>query len=198
MTIAFLAIMTALLGVPYASIFEWTLHRYVMHRPVGRFRYAFNAHALTHHGLFGADETYHLRPSNVREKIPMAWWNGPVLILISSAPFYVIAMLMYFVFGLEGALSVAVTALILFSSYYGIYEYIHWCWHRPKNRRVEHLKVVKWLNGLHIIHHRYMAYNFNLVCPLADWMFGTYLARAKKPFAQVQGDCVPNVQPLSA
>jgi hypothetical protein len=38
----------ALVGVVAASFFEWTLHRYVMHRPVGPFTYPFRAHALVH------------------------------------------------------------------------------------------------------------------------------------------------------
>ena len=47
-------------GIIFASFFEWTLHKYVMHRPVGNFRYAFQAHAIVHHGTFKADKTYHL------------------------------------------------------------------------------------------------------------------------------------------
>ena len=30
-----------LCAVIFASFFEWTLHRYVMHRPFGKFRYPF-------------------------------------------------------------------------------------------------------------------------------------------------------------
>jgi hypothetical protein len=35
-----------IVGIVFASFFEWTLHKYVMHRPVGKFRYAFQAHAI--------------------------------------------------------------------------------------------------------------------------------------------------------
>ena len=45
-------------GVVFGSFFEWTLHRYVMHRPIWNFRYAFQAHAVVHHQVFKADQTY--------------------------------------------------------------------------------------------------------------------------------------------
>lgn len=198
MTIALIVFATLLVGIPYASIFEWTLHRHVMHRPVGNFRYAYNAHALTHHRLFGADQTYHLHPNNVLHKIPMAWWNGPVLIFVSGLPFFLAAVPVYFFLDGYSAITIILTALILLGSYYGIYEYIHWCWHLPRNRKIERLRIFQYLNGLHIVHHRHMGYNFNLVVPFADWLFGTYLPRAKKPFVQVRGSGVPDVQPFTA
>ena len=79
------------LGIVVDSFFEWTLHKYVMHRPVGSFRYAFKAHAVVHHQTFKADHTYHLQHEKDKETIPMAWWNGPVLILIGSLPLVLVA-----------------------------------------------------------------------------------------------------------
>ena len=73
-------------AVVYASFFEWTLHRFVMHRPVGKFDYAFKAHAIVHHHVFKADHTYHLINEKDKETIPMAWWNGPAIILINAIP----------------------------------------------------------------------------------------------------------------
>src|SRR5437868_7654673 len=69
-------------AVAFASFFEWALHRFFMHRPVWRFDYAFRAHALVHHQTFKADHTYHLINEPDKETIPMAWWNGPVLIVV--------------------------------------------------------------------------------------------------------------------
>ena len=54
-------------GIVFASFFEWTLHKYVMHRPVGKFRYAFQAHAIVHHGTFKADKSYHLIYKTIEE-----------------------------------------------------------------------------------------------------------------------------------
>ena len=107
-------------GIVFASFFEWTLHKHVMHRPVWNFRYAFQAHAVVHHQVFKADQTYHLINVKDKETIPMAWWNGPVLILIGAIPF---ALLSWAV----GQWGFVVGGALAFSSFYCIYEYIHLC-----------------------------------------------------------------------
>ena len=83
------------IGIVFASFFEWVLHKYVMHRPVGKFRYAFQAHAIVHHGTFKADKTYHLLHEKDKETIPMAWWNGPVLVAIGVLPFVLLSVLLF-------------------------------------------------------------------------------------------------------
>jgi hypothetical protein len=178
-------------GVVFASFFEWVLHKYVMHRPVGNFRYAFQAHAVVHHKTFKADHTYHLIDEKDKETIPMAWWNGPVLIAIGVIPFAILSWAV-------GQWAFAIGGLLAFATYYGTYEYIHWCMHLPKNRTVEKPKWFRLLNGHHLLHHRYMHKNFNVVLPLADFCLGTLMIRSKIRFAQAQGPSVPNVQPLAA
>jgi hypothetical protein len=85
----------------------------------------------------------------------------------------------------------------MFAAYYCFYEYIHWCMHLPKARRVEKPRFFQLLNGHHVLHHRYMHKNFNVVLPLADLCLGTLLLRSKTHFAQVKGPSVPDVQPLA-
>jgi hypothetical protein len=177
-------------GIVFASFFEWVLHKYVMHRPVGRFRYAFEAHAVVHHHVFKADHTYHLHREKDKETIPMAWWNGPVLILIGAVPFILLSWLV-------GQWGFAAGGALAFALYYATYEYIHWCMHLPKARRVERSWLFYRLNGHHLLHHRYMHKNFNVVFPLADLLLGTLLLRSKVKFKQAQGPAVPNVQPQS-
>ena len=81
------------------------------------------------------------------------------------------------------------------SSYYGAYEYMHWCMHLPRKRNVERSGIFFRLNGHHLLHHRYMGRNFNVVFPLADLCLGTLLLRSKAHFKQAEGPSVPNVQP---
>ena len=52
------------------------------------------------------------------------------------------------------------------------------------------------LNGHHLLHHRYMHRNFNVVLPLADLILGTLMVRSKVKFAQATGPQVPDVQPM--
>ena len=175
-------------AVIYCSFFEWTLHRYIMHRPLGKFRYPFEAHALIHHRVFKADNTYHLIHPKDAETIPMAWWNGPVLVAAGTLPFIAVAWWLGHWWLLTGA-------LVGCMGYYATYEYIHWCMHLPKKRNLERSGIFFRLNGHHLLHHRYMGKNFNVVLPLADLFLGTLLLRSPLHFKQARGPAVPDVQP---
>jgi len=198
MSLFLVAVVTLVVSVIYTSVFEWVLHKYIMHRPLGPFRYPFEAHGMVHHRLFKADGTYHVggRGPEVRDKIPMAWWNGPVIVLIGTVigPLPIAAALYWFGWP-QAAVVVLVVSLLVFIVYFSSYEYLHWCMHAAGSRWFERTRIFRRLNGHHILHHRYMSSNFNTVLPLADWLFGTLLMRAKRPFAQVQGPSIPNVQP---
>lgn len=185
MAVGFLA------ALVFASFFEWTLHRYVMHRPVKGFTYPFRTHTLVHHHVFRADHTYHLVNEQDKWTIPMAWWNGPVLVLLCSVPFVLVAWA-------AGRWGIAVGAPLACALYFAAYEYMHWCMHLPRKRNIERSGIFFRLNGHHILHHRYMHKNFNVVLPLADLLLGTLLLRSKIAFPQPVGPSVPNLQPLPA
>jgi hypothetical protein len=177
----------------FLSFFEWTLHKYPMHRPIGKFRYAFEAHATVHHQVFKFDNTYHLQRDEDKMTIPMAWWNGPLLVILTMIPEMILYPIIFDGWMLFWTLF---TGVLLSGAYYGIYEYLHWCMHLPKARRVEMSWLFYRLNGHHLLHHRYMHKNFNVVLPLADLCLGTLMLRAKTRFAQARGPSVPDVQPL--
>jgi hypothetical protein len=178
-------------GTVFGSLFEWTLHRYVMHRPMAGFSYPFRSHALIHHHVFRADHTYHLIDEKDKMTIPMAWWNGPAMVAICQIPFVIAGWL-------SGHWGLVVGSTLACSAYYGAYEYMHWCMHLPRNRHVERSGLFFRLNGHHLLHHRYMHKNFNVVLPLADLLLGTLLLRSKIHFKQAEGPTVPNVQPRAA
>ncbi len=175
-------------GVVFASFFEWTLHRYFMHKPWKGFRYPFEKHTLVHHHIFKADSTYHLINERDKKTIPMAWWSGPVIVALCQLPFLIWAFFAH----KWGVLCGAAVACTL---YFTAYEYMHWCMHLPKQRHVERSGIFYRLNGHHLLHHRYMHKNFNVVLPLADLLLGTLRLHAKFAFAQPHGPSVPDVQP---
>jgi hypothetical protein len=177
-----------LLGIVFSSFFEWTLHRYVMHRKLRWLNYPFDKHAMVHHRVFRADETYQLIHERDKHTVPMAWWNGPVLIVISQIPIAVVAWF-------AGNIGLLCGSVLATTAYYAGYEYLHWCMHVPRKRRVERCGIFFRLNGHHLLHHRYMNQNFNVVLPLADWVMGTLLLRSKVHFAQATGPSIPDVQP---
>ena len=175
----------------FSSFFEWTFHRYVMHRRVKIFSYPFERHALVHHRIFKADETYHLCKPEDQHTVPMAWWNGPALIVVTQLPFLIMAWIV-------GNIAIICGSFVAVCLYYAAYEYLHWCMHIPRKRNLERSGLFFRLNGHHLLHHRYMDRNFNVVLPLADWCCGTLLLRSKSRFAQAQGAAVPNVQPTDS
>lgn len=179
-----------LIAFVYGSFCEWVLHKFVMHKPLGKFTYPYTAHTKTHHRQFRANEAYHLIDSEKQSKgkIPMAWWNFLVFIAVFPLPFVIPAVLW------ENWL-IWFGAFLAVGCYYVIYEYIHWCFHLPKERRVEMCWLFRRLNGHHLLHHRYMGKNFNVVFPLADLCLGTLILRSKTPFTQPKHPAVPNVQP---
>jgi sterol desaturase/sphingolipid hydroxylase (fatty acid hydroxylase superfamily) len=94
-----------------------------------------------------------------------------------------------------GAWWLPLGTVVAFAGYYSAYEYMHWCMHLPRRRIVERSGIFFRLNGHHLLHHRYMNKNFNVVLPLADLCLGTLLLRSKLHFPQAQSPALPNVQP---
>jgi hypothetical protein len=179
------------IGCVFASLFEWTLHRFLMHQPMGKLTYPFDKHALVHHRVFRADQSYHLLKEEDKYTIPMAWWNGPLLLVITQLPFVGLSLWV-------GNWGVLCGSALVCIAYYSVYEYLHWCMHLPRQRHLERSGIFFRLNGHHLLHHRYMHKNFNVVLPLADLCFGTLLLRSKVHFKQATGPSVPDVQPLGA
>ena len=162
-----------------------------MHKPVAGFKYPFERHTLVHHRIFRADHSYHLHEPQDKHTVPMAWWNGPALIAATQAPFVLAALW-------SGHSAILVGSVLAACAYYGAYEYLHWCMHVPGKRPVERNGIFFRLNGHHLLHHRYMHKNYNVVLPLADLCLGTLLLRSKVRFAQARGAAVPDVQPFEA
>lgn len=150
----------------YASFFEWTLHKYLMHTPL--WRYPFHAHAIVHHGLFRTGKDYFLSDAKVIRKVRFAWWNAPFILLLHAPAILWIqkALALNIFFGAFGALVL----------YYFLYEYLHYCMHIPKGRWLENTAAFRWLDSHHHMHHKRHFSNLNVVLPLADFIFGTLLS----------------------
>jgi hypothetical protein len=149
--------------VVYASFFEWTLHRFLMHR-VLLIAFPFRTHTLTHHRNFRSDASYHLRHQS-HESLTFAWWNAPLLISLHVP-------VLWGVETLSGA-PVLWAGVATLGAYYFLYEYGHWCMHVPEKRWIERTRVFRWLDAHHRGHHRLHAKNLNVVFPLADCVFRT-------------------------
>jgi hypothetical protein len=140
----------------YASFFEWTVHRYAMHRPVPLIhtQFFFKGHTFDHH-LVGD------RPHN---DLTLGW-SAAVPTLLHTPVLIALAVW----------LSVPVSAGMLgaFVFYGFFYEYLHYSMHVPKDRWFESTGVFKWLNRHHLQHHRKHNSNLNVLLPFADYIMQT-------------------------
>ncbi len=161
-----------IIALLWSSLFEWLLHKYVMHRPFLGSRYAFNAHAIVHHPKFAGDKYCSPHSKEDMEKIPMAWWNGPVLIVIATLPAVFVSWICD-----EWMLSIVVVSVM--TVYFLLYEGMHYLMHDPKDttliRWVKSTKVFKFLDKHHFLHHEHPRSNFNVVFPFWDWFLGTLI-----------------------
>lgn len=199
---ALVIITTLVAGLISASFYEWALHRYLLHRPFSFFgtKFArlaahwFKHHTRIHHMTFGFEASYHLQHDHDKDIIDMRKW-APYVIMGGMIPYLVAIPILYWLFEFTHGWTVLLTGLSISVCYYIAYEYLHWCMHLPKKRQLEMSGLFRRLNGHHLIHHRHMGKNFNVVFPFADWCMRTLLLRATVQFKQPIHAAVPNVQP---
>ena len=154
----------------YANMFEYVLHRWVMHHPWHRLPHLAPAHTRFHHGTFNGGATYYVRRQEDRSLILLfRWWQAPLWV----AGHFPLA------WGLERASGVPVlwSGMAALTLYYGLMEYVHWCMHNPAGRWVERTRVFQCLEASHRLHHRFWWTNFNIFLPLGDVVLGTYQPR---------------------
>lgn len=156
----------------FANFFEWTVHRFPMHRPM-RPRIMYRNHALVHHGAF-ADGDMAIRHPRELWLIMMPWYTI-VMLLVGAAPVAVLAALL-------GGLPLAGIFYVGALSYFVFYETVHAMYHLPAETLARAgvgtrpRSLFRRLQAHHTHHHelRRMAHaNFNVTFPLADVMLGT-------------------------
>lgn len=152
-----------------ANIFEWAIHRYVMHRPRKNrgMRAIYTRHTLMHHQFFTQEE---IRFADSHD------WR------VTFFPPY--AMIVFILMSIPPALTVGWLLspnagwLLMFTttSVYLIYEFMHFCCHIGDNAFVRNAPFINTIRRHHAAHHNMsimMERNMNLTFPIADWLFGT-------------------------
>ncbi len=159
-----LVVPAAFLG---CNVFEWALHRFIMHRPVKGLMGIYKRHTLAHHQFFTdheptIDTTRDYRitffpPYALSTFIVMSAAGGLVLGALWSAN--------------AGWLLLATTSAVYLN-----YELFHWGCHVKDDRLIRRIPFMNTIRRHHIAHHNQaimMDYNMNLTYPVADWLFGT-------------------------
>jgi hypothetical protein len=138
-----------LAGLLYANLFEYVLHRYVLHWGDG---FLVGQHAL-HHNSAGTPE----EPRYVN--FASSPWVVVLLFAANAVPVFAIEQFFH--------LGLAPGMLAGFTAYYILYEEIHWRMH-----------LGGWLPGWmrsarhhHMLHHGGFEGRYNVFLPLCDWIF---------------------------
>ncbi len=159
------------LVIPFAfgvsNVFEWWIHRYIMHRPVKGFMGIYKRHTLAHHQFFTDTEPTFDSSRDFR--------------IVFFPPYALVAFMMLslppaVILGLIGAPNAGWMLLITNVALYLNYETFHFCCHVKDDRLVRRLPLINSIRRHHIAHHNtaiMMERNFNLTYPVADWFFGT-------------------------
>jgi hypothetical protein len=151
----------------FSNVFEWWIHKYVMHRPVPGFLGIYKRHTLAHHQFFTENEyTF----DNARDFRIVFF---PPYALIT---FIALSLVPAFLLNLLGFADAGWLLLITNTALYLNYELFHYFCHVKDDRIVRHIPFVNSIRRHHAAHHNtaiMMERNFNLTYPIADWFFGT-------------------------
>lgn len=150
-----------------ANIFEWWIHRYVMHRPVKGFMGIYKRHTLAHHQFFTEEEpTFDdTRDYRITFFPPYAL---ATFICMTVVPAWITAQ----IWSANAAWLLMCTTTAIYLNY----ELFHMCCHVKDDRLVRHIPFINTIRRHHISHHNtaiMMEKNFNLTYPIADWLFRT-------------------------
>ena len=154
-----------------ANLFEWWIHRFVMHRPIKGFNNFFMAiytrHTLAHHQFF----TDHEPTVDSTRDFRIVFFPPYALvtfILMAIPP----TAILYFIGLPDMGWLLMITSVLLYLNY----EFFHYSCHVKDDRLAKHIPFINTIRRHHIAHHDthlMMEKNFNLTYPFADWLFGT-------------------------
>jgi hypothetical protein len=153
----------------FTNIFEWAVHKFIMHRPVNikGLRAIYERHTLNHHQFF-TDEEMRFRDQKD--------WRVTVFPPYALVVFILMSLPMAVILGLLLSPNVGWLFMSVTTGMYLIYEFMHFCCHVDENWFVRNFPFVNTLRRHHTAHHNaklMMEVNMNLTFPIADWLFGT-------------------------
>ncbi|MCC6867691.1 MAG: sterol desaturase family protein [Burkholderiales bacterium] len=161
-----------LLAVPVfllSNLFEWWIHKYVMHRlvDVWALRAIYDRHTRQHHQYFTDNEM--TVESNREWRIIFFPWRALFTFMALGVPF---ALALAWLLGPNAGYILMITIV----GQYLIYETFHYCCHVHDNWFVRYAPFINTIRRHHTMHHNkgiMMDINMNLTFPVADWMMGT-------------------------
>jgi hypothetical protein len=150
------------------NYFEWYVHGKLMHRPsrIKLFRAVYSRHTLMHHQFFTDKEMRFAGHHDWRVTF-FPPYSLVVFTLMSIPPALILGALL--------SPNVGWLFIMTTTSFYLIYEFMHFCCHIEENAFVRHMPFVNTIRRHHTAHHNQsimMDINMNLTFPIMDWLFG--------------------------
>src|SRR5665811_419822 len=148
-----------------SNMFEWWIHKYVMHRLIDVFalRAIYDRHTRQHHQYFTDNDP---TISTVQEfRIVFFPWRVLIVLAVLGTVFGFIAAKLI-------DPNAGYVVFITMIGHYMVYETFHFCCHVPENWLVRNLPFVNTIRRHHSAHHNMgimMHCNMNLTFPVADW-----------------------------
>ena len=150
-----------------SNVFEWWIHKYVMHRPVRGLMGIYRRHTLAHHQFFtDVEPTF-----DTTRDFRIVFFPPYALVA-----FIVLSIPPAAILNAIGLANAGWLLLVTNVALYLNYEFFHYCCHVKDDRLVRHIPLINSIRRHHIAHHEpaiMMERNFNLTYPVADWFFGT-------------------------
>ena len=151
------------------NIFEWALHKYVMHKPQNfpGARAIYSRHTQQHHQFFSKDEMRFAGPHDWR-----VTFFPPYALIVFTLMSIPGLLILSWLFSPNTGWCFIITTTAM----YLIYESMHFCCHVGDNFLLRNLPFVNTLRRHHAAHHDQgvmTKINMNLTFPIADWLFKT-------------------------
>lgn len=165
-----------LMVIPMVFLFGtfavWGIHKYPLHKK-GLMPYTYKKHTVEHHSFFN------------HERVEIDSNRDLCIVLVNmeiSIAFTLIYVPLIY-FGLGRFVSANFRDLFIVGSalYFMLYEAVHTVCHLSERSIWLKLGPLKFMREHHRVHHnpKHMNKNYNIVYPLADMIFGTYISHKK-------------------
>jgi hypothetical protein len=128
------------------------------------FQEVFEGHAIRHHAIWYRQFDFELHPEGKDDNIRFRLGE----IIVALICFLPITCLFYLISPLAG-----VTFVVTLLVHALTWNTIHSQMHLPKATFFADWGVFRWLAIHHYLHHQLTNKNYNIVCPLADYVLGT-------------------------
>ena len=150
-----------------ANIFEWWIHRFVMHRPIKGFMGIYKRHTLAHHQFF-TDKEWTIDTTRDYRITFFPPYALVAFMTLSIAPAWVASQIW--------STNAAWLLMCTTAGIYLNYEFFHLCCHLKEGWFVRTMPFVNTIRRHHTAHHNQsimMERNMNLTFPIMDCLMGT-------------------------